>query len=176
MSFMKHNKNHLNQEDLLEYYYKESPKSGEIEEHIRICPGCHKRYLELKSDLESVSNNFKHDFWREQRKKIMSQASKVREAKDTSRVKWLRPAFVTIIIIVLFIGIYSRLNHSPIRYTEKDMSDEIILEYVTELAQQPLTSSLDYLSFQEEEEDQEESDTYSFEKLEIFGYWPELGA
>jgi hypothetical protein len=159
----------------MEYYYKESQKADEIKEHIRICPDCHKRYLDLKRDMESISNSFKRDFWRAQRKRIISQTRHVQEAQDASRIKWLRPAFVTIIIIILFIGIYSRLNHNPIRYTEKDMSDEIFLEYAEELSQQPLTSSLDYLNFQEEE-DQEESDTYSFEKLEIFGYWPELGA
>jgi hypothetical protein len=159
----------------MEYLYKESTNPGEIKEHLRVCQSCHKRYLDLKRDMESISDHFKHDFWQTQRKRIMSQVSQVQEIKDASWVKWLRPTFVTIILIILFIGIYSRLNHTPIKYTEKDMSDEIFLEYVSELAQQPLTSALDYLNFQEEE-DQEENDTYSFEKLEIFGYWPELEA
>jgi hypothetical protein len=159
----------------MEYLYKESINPEEIKEHLKVCQSCHERYLDLKRDMESISDHFKPDFWRTQRKGIMSQVSQMQEVKDSSWVKWLRPAFVTIILIILFIGIYSRLNHTPIRYTEKDMSDDIFLEYVSELADQPLTSALDYLNFQEEE-DQEENGTYSFEKLEIFGYWPELEA
>lgn len=163
------------------YLYMESANPGEIMEHLKVCQTCHKRYLDLKRDMESISDNFKNDFWLKQRKRIMSQVGQVQDAQDTYWVKWLRPAFVTIILIILFIGIYSRLNHNPIRYTEKDMSDDIFLEYVAELATQPLSSALDYLNFQEEEEEkeeeeQEEIDNYSFEKLEIFGYWPELDA
>ncbi len=176
MSFMKLEKNHLNEEDLMEYFYKESPDPEGIEDHLRVCQSCHERYLALKKDMGSISDHFKHDFWRTQRKGIMSRVTQAEDVKDASRVKWLRPAFVTIILIILFIGIYSRLNHTPIiRYTEKDISEEILLEHVTELSEQPLTSALDYLNF-DEEEDQEESNAYSFDKLELFGYWPELGA
>jgi len=125
--------------------------------------------------MESVSDHFKHDFWQTQRKRIMSEVSQIRKAPKTAWARWLKPALVTIVIIILFIGIYSRLNHAPIRYTEKDVSDEIFLEYVAELVDQPLTSALDYLDFQEEL-DQEENDFDSYEKLEIFGYWSELEA
>lgn len=175
MSFMKLKGNHLDQEDLIEYFYKESPNPEEIKNHLRVCQGCHERYLDLKKDMASISDHFNQGFWQTQRKRIMSEVSRIQGAKDASWVKWLRPALVTIVLIILFVGIYFRLNRTPIMYTEQDMSDEIFLEHVAELVEQPLTSALDYLNFQEEE-DQEENDAYSFDKLEVFGYWPELGA
>ena len=174
MNFMKLNNNHIDEENLMEYFYNESPNPERIEDHLRVCQSCHERYLDLKKDMESISDHFKHDFWHTQRKGIMSCITQAHGVKDAFPVKWLRPAFVTIILIILFISIYSRLNHTPpIRYTEKDVSEEIILEHVTELSEQPLTSALDYLNF-EEAEDQEENDAYSLEKLELFDYWPEL--
>lgn len=178
MNFMKHKGNHLNHEELIDYFYQESPNPQEIKEHIRTCRRCREQYDELKRNMESLSEHFRHDFWRTQRKMILSRVKRAPDAKGISWAKWLvRPAFVTIMLLVLFVAIYSRLNHAPFRYTEKDRSDEILLEHVAELIDQPITSSLDYLDFQEENAaDQDTEFDYSSDKLEIFGFWPELGA
>ena len=151
MSFMKHNEDHLDQDKLIEYLYGESPNPEEVQDHLRVCQRCHKEYLGLKKDMESVSDHLKQDFWHKQRKEILSMVAGIQGGREASLAKWLlRPAFVIIILIVLFVGIYSRLNHSPIRYTERDISEEIFLEHVAELVDQPLTSALDYLDFQED--------------------------
>jgi hypothetical protein len=175
---MRHKENHLNQDELIEHFYKESLHPDEVEDHIRACQSCRERYDELKRDLDSISDHFRHDFWQTQRKKILSEVNRIRRTEEVSLLKWLlKPAFVTIMIIVLFVGIYSRLNHAPIRYTAKDKSDEIFLEHVAELIEQPITSSLDYLDFQDEDTvDQGAESIIPSEKLDLFGFWPELGA
>jgi hypothetical protein len=179
VSFMTYKKNHPDQDQLIEYFYGESPNPFEIKDHLRECRACHERFLDLKRDMASISDHFKRGFWRTQRQGIMTESGRIHETKDVSWAKWLiRPAFVAIIVIILFVGIYTRLNHTPVRYTEKDISEEILLEHVAELADQPLTSSLDFLDFREEEDtdDQETAFDYSLDKLDLFGYWPELGA
>lgn len=178
MNSMRNKGNHLDQEALIEYFYQESSNPEEIKEHIRTCPRCREQYDELQRNMEAVSKDFKHDFWRTQRKMILSRVEQAPDAKGVSLAKWLlRPALVTIVLLVLFVAVYSRLNHAPFRYTEKDRSDEILLEHVAELTDQPITSSLDYLDFQEEDAaDQENEFDYSSDKLDIFGFWPELGA
>jgi len=175
---MRHKGNHPDQEELIEYFYQESSNPEEIQEHIRACQRCREQYDELKRNMESLSEHFRHNFWQKQRKMILSKVNRIPDAKEVSQAKWLlRPAFVAIMLLVLFVAIYSSLNHAPVRYTEKDRSDEIFLEHVAELIEQPITSSLDYLDFQEEDtSDQETESVYSSDKLEIFGFWPELGA
>ena len=179
MSSMTDKKNHPDQDQLIEYFYGESPNPGEIEAHLRECKGCHQRFMDLKGDMASISDHFKSGFWRTQRQGIMAGIGKIYETKRVSWAKWLaRPAFVAVVVIILFVGIYSRLNHTPVRYTEKDMAEEVLLEHVAELVDQPLTSSLDFLDFREEEDadDQEAAFDDSLDKLDLFGYWPELGA
>ena len=179
MSSMTHKKDHPDQDQLIEYFYGESLNPGEIEGHLLECKACHERFLNLKRDMASITDHFKGRFWPTQRQGIMTEIGRIHETKDVSWAKWLiRPAFVAIIVILLFVGIYTRLNHTPVRYTEKDISEEILLEHVAELVDQPLTSSLDFLDFLEEEDadDHETEFDYSLEKLDLFGYWPELGA
>lgn len=179
MSSMTHKKDHPDQDQLIEYCYGESPNPGEIKDHIRECKACRERFLNLKRDMASISDHFKSGFWRTQRQGIMTEISRIHDTKDISWAKWpIRPAFVAIIVILLFVGIYTRLNHPPVRYTERDISEEILLEHVAELVDQPLTSSLDFLDFRGEEDadDQETAFDSSLDKLDLFGYWPELGA
>ena len=103
MSFMKHNDNHLDQEKLIEYFYGESPNPEEVQDHLRVCQRCHKEYLGLKKDMESVSDHLKQDFWHTQRKEILSEVARIQRAKEVSRAKWLlKPAFVMIMLIILF--------------------------------------------------------------------------
>ena len=175
MNFMKNRGNHFNQDNLIEYFYGESSNSKEIEDHLRVCQNCHESYLYLKKDIESISNNFKHDFWHKQQKSIMSEISQVQETKTALWGHWLKPAFVTIVIIILFIGVYMKLNYTTLKYTDNDRFEEILLENVTQLTDQPLTSSLDYLDFQEEDT-QDTEFTDSLDDLEIFGYWTDLDA
>lgn len=173
---MKHKENHLNQDELIEYFYKESPNAEEIEEHLLSCKSCHERYLALKKDMGTISSNFKQAFWAKQHKEIVSKVRSYQRAKSTLWIKWLRPAFVAAMFVFLIIGVYLKFNyHTPIQYTQQDISEELLLEHVSDLVNQPLTSALDYLDFQEEG-DQEENGVSSFDKLEIFGYWPELEA
>ena len=179
MSSMTEKKNHPDQDRLIEYLYGESPDAFEIEEHLSECKGCRHRFMALKRDMASISDNFKSGFWRTQQQGIMAEISKINESKCVSWAKLLaRPVFVAVIVIILFVGIYSRLNHTPVRYTEKDMTEEVLLEHVAELVDQPLTSSLDFLDFREEEDSDEQETTFddSLDKLDLFGYWPELGA
>jgi len=173
---MKHKENHLSQDELIEYFYNESPNAEKIERHLLSCNSCHVRYLELKEEMETISNNYKGEFWVKQHQGVLSKVKSHREAERTLWAKWLRPAFVAVMLAFLIIGIYVKfLHHAPIQYTQQDISEELFLENVSDLINQPLTSALDYLDFQEEG-DQEENDTYSFDKLDIFGYWPELEA
>ena len=173
---MKHKENHLNQDELIEYFYKESPNTEEIEGHLKSCKRCYGRYLALKKDMETISGNLKQEFWARQHQEIVSKVSAYQGAKSTLWVKWLRPAFIAAIFVFLIIGAYLKFNyHPPVQYTRQDISEELFLEHVSDLVNQPLTSALDYLDFQEEGE-QEESDTSPFDKLELFGYWPELEA
>ena len=173
---MKHKENHLSQDELIEYFYNESPNSGEIEEHLYSCKGCHERYLELKKDMETISSNFKQAFWMKQHREIVSKVRSCQEAKSSLWIKWLRPVLIAAVFFFLIIGVYSRFNdHAPIQYTQQDISEELFLDHVSDLVNQPLTTTLDYLDFQEEW-DLEENDTSSFDKLEVFGYWPDLEA
>ena len=171
---MNDERKHLLQEDLIEYFYRESPDHEEIKKHLQECQGCNEKYLNLQSSMEKISNNYKGDFWAKQRDCIMSEVGRMQKGRKSLWAWWLRPAFAVTILAFLLIGLYSRLNHAPVIYTQKDATEEMLLEQIVELNDQPLTPLLDYLDFQEEEEDQQSDYTYSFEKLEIFGHWPEL--
>jgi hypothetical protein len=46
---------HLDEAELIEHYYEESPNQGESERHLKACPVCAKRYAELCRDLDGVA-------------------------------------------------------------------------------------------------------------------------
>jgi hypothetical protein len=46
--------NHLTEEQLIEYYYEESPQSTRIDRHLRECNKCAETYAELRSDLDAI--------------------------------------------------------------------------------------------------------------------------
>jgi hypothetical protein len=45
---------HLEEAELVEHYYAESPNMGESERHLKACPVCSKRYAELCRVLDAV--------------------------------------------------------------------------------------------------------------------------
>jgi hypothetical protein len=45
---------HLTEEQLIEYYYEESPQPARIARHLRECNGCADTYAELRSDLDAI--------------------------------------------------------------------------------------------------------------------------
>ncbi|MGA1867286.1 MAG: hypothetical protein ACMUJM_01950 [bacterium] len=177
MNYMKSKDNHIDQDQFIEYFYEESPNSREIEDHLRVCQRCHERYLDLKRDMQSISDHFKHDFWRIQQRRIMSKISQIQESKTALWVRFLKPAFIGAVLIILFggiyFGIYFRSHDASRMYTENDRIEEIFLEKVSQLVNQPLTTSLDYLDFQEEDTEETEFPEY-LEDLEILAYWPDL--
>jgi hypothetical protein len=46
--------NHLTEEQLIEYYYEESPQPARIAHHLRECNGCAESYAALRSDLDAM--------------------------------------------------------------------------------------------------------------------------
>lgn len=46
--------NHLTEEQLVEHYYAESPRSARIERHLRECGACAETYAELRGDLDAI--------------------------------------------------------------------------------------------------------------------------
>jgi hypothetical protein len=46
--------NHLTEEQLIEYYYEESPQPARIAHHLRECKGCAETYAELRCDLDAI--------------------------------------------------------------------------------------------------------------------------
>lgn len=45
---------HLNEEELIDYYYGESESPAAIDTHLRECSGCAKEYASLTSDLSAI--------------------------------------------------------------------------------------------------------------------------
>ncbi len=171
---MKDNEDHLTQEKLIEYLYKESQNPEEIETHLLACKSCKGIYSALQRDMEAISDDFRRGFWAEQKGSIMSVVRSIQAEKHALRTRRLMPAIVLPVLVFLILGIYIKLNrHKPIEYSQEDVTEEILLEHVAELVDQPLTSALDFLDFQEEDI-QEQLYTYSLERLEVFGFWPEL--
>ncbi|MGA1824995.1 MAG: hypothetical protein ACMUIP_10075 [bacterium] len=171
---MNDEKKHFHKEDLIEYFYGESQDHEKIKKHLQECHDCNQEYLSLQSSMAKISNNYKADFWTKQRDCIMSKVGQRNKGKSSLWAWWLRPAFAVTVLTFLLIGLYSRFNHPPVIFTQKDVTEERLLEQIAELNNQPLTPLLDYLDFQEEEVDQPSDYAYSFEKLELFGYWSEL--
>lgn len=175
MSFMKKDETkHLNEKELIEYFYKESASPETIDRHINECDYCNKEYLKLKEEMALISRNFKKGFWEAQRQGIISEVKRIQGVKRPRPlwVRWWRPVFVTVVLSFLIIGIYTHLQHNPMNYTQMDIEEEFLLERVAELVAQPLTSTLDFLAFKEQEE--ELLYDFTFEKLDLFGYWVEL--
>lgn len=183
MSFMKDKERHLREEDMIEYFYKESSLPEGIEGHINVCPRCNARYLRLRREMKDLTENYKREFWIRQRERIRAEI-KGNAKEEKAAWSWraaLRPAFAAALLVFLAIGIYYQAHRIPVGYTQKDMEEELLLERVSELVSQPLTTALDDFSFQMEEDTQDEEDvleeyTYPSEQLDMFGFWPELDA
>lgn len=172
---MKDKRKHLDENMLIEYFYQAAPFPEQIEEHLKGCLRCKREYQKIKQDMEWVSEWYKRDFWDVHRQRIMSELEGIQGTKRPLWARWGSPVFVTTVIAFIIIGIYFGRRVVPPQYTDRDVREEIVLNRVSEMIDEPITSSLDFLDFDLDFKDKEEAAYgYSFEKLDLFGYWPEL--
>ncbi len=138
--------NHLSEEQLILYYYRESDDEREIEHHLDSCPACRAQYQDLQQVLGAVntfpvperSAAYGSEVWKRLRPALphRRQLSPLSWAASMLHTRWaLAGAMAMLVVVAFMLGRYwpaSRDLTGPRRLTEEQIHSRLLVASVAD--------------------------------------------